>query len=294
MTDDKFKGLDLDLEEDLSFEPPKRKGGGAKWGFIIVITLLIGVIGVMTYLLFFNTSPYEQGVIYLREKQYEAALIEFQKVPPADKDYNFAQSKINYITGMQFFNENKLDEAKPFLKQVAVNDEYANEVKFMLEKIDTFEKQKVLEDQLAEDQKKLIEDAQKETEQKIKDTEAAKKYFSELTRLIDKFESEYQLSKLESSSTMKKNLRNLNDIRQQMLDISYEADNQDQQVLDFRSLTDQLMKSRIDLVQKIISLNIESVDQVSDETKLEISDSDKLKESMVSERDKLKSSYGVK
>ena len=79
-----------------------------------------------------------------------------------------------------------------------------------------------------------------------------------------------------------------------MLDISYEADNQDQQVLDFRSLTDQLMKSRIDLVQKIISLNVESVDQVSDETKLEISDSDKLKESMVSERDKLKSTYGVK
>ncbi len=294
MTDDKLRNLNLDLEEDLNFEPPKKSKGGVKWGFIIVITLLVGVIGVMTYMLFFNTSDYEQGMIYLKDKQYEAALVEFQKVPPADKDYNFAQSKINYITGLKLFDENKLEEAKPYLKEVALNDEYANEVKFMLEKIDNFEKQKTLEEQLAEDQRKLIEDAQKETEQKIKDTEAAKKYVSEIIRVIDKFESEYQLAKLENSTSIKKNLRALNDFRQQMLDVKYDAENQDQQVLDFRSLADQMMKSRIDIVQEIIKQNVETIENVSDDTKMEITDSDKLKESMVSERDKLKSTYGLK
>ncbi len=295
MTDDKFKNLNLELEEDLSFEPPKRKASsGARWGFITVIALLVIVIGVMTYMLFFSTSDYDQGMIYLRDKQYEAALIEFQKVPPADEDYNFAQSKINYITGLKLFNENKLDEAKPFLKEVAVNDEFANEVKFMMEKIELDEKQKGLENQLKEDEQKKIEEAQKETEQKIKDAEAGKKYLSELLKLADRFESEYQLSRVESSATMKANLRNLNDIRQQIFDAKYESENQDQQIIDFRSLIDQMMKSRINVVQDVISQNVDNVDEVTDETKMKITDSDKLKENMVSEREKLKTTYGIK
>lgn len=294
MTEDKFKSLDLDLDEDLSFEPPKRKSGGIRWGFIIIIFLLVTVIGVMTYMLFFNTSSYEQGVIYLREKQYEAALIKFQEVPPADKEYNFAQSKINYITGLKLFDENNLGEAKPFLEKVAVNDEYANEVKFMLEKIDQYEKQQVLEEQLREDEQKKIEDAQKETEQKIKDSEASKKYLQELLKLADKFESEYQLSKVESSATMKKNLRNLGDIRTQIAALKYEAENPDQQILDFKSLLDQMMKSRINVVQDVITENVETVDEVSEETKMSITDSDKLKENVVSEKERLKTSYGIK
>jgi hypothetical protein len=296
MTEDKFKSLDLDLDEDLSFDVPKRKnsGGGRKWAFITIITLLIGVISVMTYMLFFNTSNYEQGVIYLREKQYEAALIEFQKVPPADKEYNFAQSKINYITGMQLFNENNLIEAKPFLKDVAVNDEYANEVKFMLEKIELDEKQQVLQEQLQEDEQKKIEDAQKETEQKIKDSEAGRKYLAELLKLADKFESEYQISRVESSAAMKKNLRNLTELRQQVAEVKYDAENPDQQIVDFKSLLNQMMKSRINVVQDIITENVSTVDEVTDETKMAITDSDKLKENMVSEKDKLKTAYGIK
>jgi tetratricopeptide (TPR) repeat protein len=294
MTNDKFKNLDLDLEEDLSFEPPKRKSGGVRWGFVTVIVLLVAVIAVMTYLMFFNTSSYDQGSIYLREKQYEAALVEFQEVPPADKDYNMAQSKINYITGLKLFDENKLTDAKPFLEKVAVNDEYANEVRFMLEKIEEHEKQQVLEEQLKEDEQKKIEDAQKETEQKIKDAEAGRKYIQELFKIADKFESEYQVSRVESSVTMKKNLRALNDLRQQMADIKYDAENPDQQVMDFKSLLDQMMKSRINVVQDIITENVETVDETSNETKMAITDSDKLKESMVSERDKLKTTYGIK
>lgn len=294
MTEDKFKNLDLDLDEDLSFEPPKRKSGGVRWGFVTVIVLLVAVIAVMTYLMFFNTSSYDQGLIYLREKQYEAALVEFQEVPPADKEYNMAQSKINYISGLKLFNENKMTDAKPFLEKVAVNDEYANEVRFMLEKIEQFEKQQVLEEQLKEDEQKKIEEAQKETEQKIKDAEAGRKYIQELFKIADKFESEYQVSRVESSATMKKNLRALNDLRQQMADIKYDAENPDQQVMDFKSLLDQMMKSRINVVQDIITENVETVDETSNETKMAITDSDKLKESMVSERDKLKTTYGIK
>jgi DNA-directed RNA polymerase beta subunit len=266
MSDDKFKNMNLDLDEDLSFDVPKRKssGGGRKWAFITIIVLLIGVISVI------------------------------QKVPPADKEYNFAQSKINYITGMQLFNENKMADAKPFLKDVAVNDEYANEVKFMLEKIELDEKQQVLQEQLQEDEQKKIEDAQKETEQKIKDAEAGRKYLAELLKLADKFESEYQLSRVESSVSMKKNLRNLTEIRQQVAEVKYDAENPDQQIVDFKSLLNQMMKSRINVVQDIITENVSTVDEVSEETKMAITDSDKLKESMVSEKDKLKTSYGIK
>src|SRR5690606_6013067 len=164
----------------------------------------------------------------------------------------------------------------------------------MMEEMEIDETQKELEEQLKEDEKKKIEDAQKETEQKIKDSEAGKKFLTELLKLSDRFESEYQLSRVESSATMKANLRNLNDIRQQIFDAKYEAENQDQQIIDFRSLLDQMMKSRIAVVQEVISENVDNVESVTDETKMKITDSDKLKESMVSEREKLKTTYGIK
>ena len=187
-----------------------RKSGGGKGIFITIIVILFLSLCVLGYFLLFDKSNYDSGLEYLADKKYEQALIEFQQIPPTSDKYIFAQSKVNYINGLKLFNEKQYEQSKIFLDKVELNDEYFNEVKFMLEKIEEDEKSRLLESQLREDEQQKILEAQLETEQKIKDQEAGKKYLKELLRIEDKFENEYQLAKLESSNSMKTNLRNLN------------------------------------------------------------------------------------
>jgi len=118
----------------------------------------------------------------------------------------------------------------------------------MLDKIEDVEKAEQLKEQLEQDEKNKIVEAQKMEEQKVKDKVTSKEYFSTIQRFESKFESEFELAKVENSVSMKKNLRNLNDIRQQMLDSKYEAIFQDPELLEYRSMVDTWMARCISFI----------------------------------------------
>ena len=102
---------------------------------IISFFLLFIVTAAVLWYVFAWKSDYEKGTNYLREKQFTEALFEFQKVSPADKDFNNAQSKIYYINGLRSFEEGKNPEAIVFLSKVITNDEYYHDAQLMIEKI---------------------------------------------------------------------------------------------------------------------------------------------------------------
>jgi len=59
-------------------------------------------------------SEYDKGVHMLNEKKYDQALVEFGKVETSDDNFKRAQSKINYVNGLNAFNKSKFDEAKNY------------------------------------------------------------------------------------------------------------------------------------------------------------------------------------
>ena len=79
-----------------------------------------------------------------------------------------------------------------------------------------------------------------------------------------------------------------------MLDIEYEAVEPDAALADFKSSLSEWMNSRVKLVQKVISENVDNMEDASTEVKLLITDSDKLREEVIIGKDKLKSGYGIK
>jgi tetratricopeptide (TPR) repeat protein len=260
---------------------------------IFIIALLSLVIIFLAYLYFFNKSDYEAGLEYLGRRQYDEALTEFQKVPPTNSDFSRAQSKIDYINGVRLFSQNDYPKAKIYLEKVSPSDEFYNEVRLMMDRIKSVEKEEELKHQLAEDEQKKILEAQKETEQKIKDNDESKKYLSSLTRLEEKFESEYQLAKVENSVAMKKNLRTLTAIRQEMIDLTYNASAPDPAITSYKNLMNQWMNSRINLIQKAIMENVITLGDVTPETAAIEEEGNKLKEKLASEKEKVKELFNI-
>lgn len=260
---------------------------------IFIIALLSLVIIFLAYLYFFNKSDYEAGLEFLGRRQYDEALTEFQKVPPTNSDFSKAQSKIDYINGVRLFNQNDYPKAKIYLQKVNPSDEFYNEVRLMMNRIESVEKEEQLKNQLAEDEQKKILEAQKETEQKIRDNDESKKYVNNLTRIEEKFESEYQLAKVENSVAMKKNLRSLTAIRQEMIDLTYSASAPDPSIVSYKNAMNQWMNSRINLIQKAILENVITLDDVSAETAVIKDEGDKLKEKLAAEKEKVKELYSV-
>ncbi|HEX2786906.1 MAG TPA: hypothetical protein VHP32_03305 [Ignavibacteria bacterium] len=259
--------------------------------FMSIIILLVLVILGLLWITYFNVSDYDRGMDFLAKRNYDQALIYFQKVPAGKGDYTAAQSKINYIQGVKLFNVNDYAGAKQFLTKVNPNDEYYNEVKLMLDKVNEIEKAELLKQQLELDERQQIIDAQKQEEQKIKDKTLSNEYFALLKRLEDKFQSEFDLTKVENSVAMKKNLRNLNDIRQQMLDIKYEALNQDPQLLDYKNALDNWMLKSISFVTTVISENVLSIQDASVNAKNILTDAEKYKEEVNLDKQKLNALY---
>ena len=56
-------------------------------------------------------------------------------VKPSDKNFQLAQSKINYIYGIRAYNDNQMAQANVYLSKVIPGDEYYGESQLLLEKI---------------------------------------------------------------------------------------------------------------------------------------------------------------
>jgi t-SNARE complex subunit (syntaxin) len=107
--------------------------------YFSVMLLAIVVIVIILFKVISNKSPYEEGVIYLRNRQYDAAFAEFQRVKTEDKNYFLSVSKINFIKGARLYESSQYDDAKIYLSSVLPNDEFKAESDVMLSKIEAYE-----------------------------------------------------------------------------------------------------------------------------------------------------------
>ncbi|MBE2255867.1 MAG: hypothetical protein IAE65_06665 [Ignavibacteria bacterium] len=286
---DNFSKRDIN-EDKYDTELITKQGNKTVIFMTVIIVLVMVILGILWFTVF-NVSKYDKGMEFLSRRNYDQALIQFNNIPEGTSEYNSAQSKINYINGVRLFNVNDYKNAKEYLTKVSPTDEYYNEVKLMLDKIQDVEKAEQLKEQLEQDEKNKILEAQKMEEQKVKDKATSKEYFLTLQRLEDKFEGEFELAKVENSVTMKKNLRNLNDIRQQLLDSKYEAVIQDPELLEYRSMVDTWMARCISFITEVISENVLSIQDAGIKAKNILSDADKYKEEVNTKNQKLKTVY---
>lgn len=288
---DNFNNTDFELEEESGINRPYESRNKKPVLLLSIIGLLVVVIIVISYFAFLYQSDYEVGIQYLGQRQYKEALYKFQEIPPTSKDFNNAQSKINYINGLFHYEEKKYAEAKEYLEKVSLTDEYFNETRLMLNQIEEILQAEELARQLDQNDEGALEDAEKELEQKIRDQDAARVYARSLVRLQDKFAAEFKLAELEDATGMRKNLRNLNDIRQEMLDQTYTSTTPEQQLIEFKEILNAWMNNRINVIQTAIREGAPSIQESSLQVKNLISDGDKIEEEIITEIPKLKSSY---
>lgn len=267
------------------------KQGNKMIVFMSIIIVLILVIVGMLWMMYFNVSDYDRGMDFLLKRNYDQALIYFQKVPQGKSEFATAQSKINYIDGLKLYNVNDYAGAKQFLMKVNPNDEYYNEVKLMLDKVTEVERAEQLKMHLEQDERQQILDAQISDAQKIKDKAVGNEYFAILKRLEDKFQSEFDLAKVENSVEMKKNIRRMVEIRNEMLDLKYDAANQDPVLLEYKNALDNWMLKCNNFITLAIFENVLSIQDVSTNAKNVLTDADRYKEDANVARQKLNAIY---
>lgn len=210
-----------------------------------------------------KTGHYEQGKLYLSEKQYPAAITEFQKVEPGEKDYVLAQSKINYIQGLQSFNDSLFESAEIQLIKVVLNDEYYHEAQLMLDKIQQrrIAINKPGKDTLIVKQEITSErNGNEKPEGKIKateqtDAEITLKFVSDQKNLINSFESLYQSARTANVDSKQNYLSNMQSVVSKINALNYNARDKDAFALELRKSAIAWMNKRIEFIGKLIKDN---------------------------------------
>jgi hypothetical protein len=290
MADDR---VNFDELEDPGRRNHRKKSGGKTMTYAVIATLIFTGIIVIYYLLVLQDSYYDNGVKYIREQNYDLALFELQQIPPSDANYKMALSKINYIKGIRHYYDNQYNEAKIFLSQVDISDEFYSDGKIILDRIEATEKENQLLSQMESDQRMKELEAEKESIEQLKSEESSQRFATNLIRFVDKFESELQLAKIENPVGMKTSLRTLSNLRQQMIDYEYVAPDRDPELISFKNLLNQWMSKRIQYLQTLITENALSEDYASDAAKRIRSEGDLLKEQIDDVSGKLRMKYNV-
>ncbi len=265
---------------------------------ITTFLLLFLVTGAVLWYVFAWKSDYEKGANYLREKQFTEALFEFQKVSPADKDFNNAQSKIYYINGLRSFEEGKNPEAIVFLSKVIANDEYYHDAQLMIEKINDFNSGGSLLAQIDSLKKnkdtviiqKLTTINNGKAEEPVNpqiqaDIELSREYISKLSSSISRFEGVYQSARTAPLNTKSDYNKSMESLDKESNNLKYSAGNKDEGVLELKRLTSQWMDKRISFIRQLISERSVSETNLSKPTKEE---GDRLYASVISQLSKVK------
>lgn len=276
---------------------PKQKKSSFNKVVIIFLLLLITTVLVIWYLSSGN-SYYENGMNYTKEKKYTEALYEFQKVPPDNKDFNNAQSKINYINGLQNYESGNNQAAIVYLQKVRSDDEYFQASKLMIEKINERNTAGLMQSQI--DSLKAIKDtviiqkqttvyngkAQETTDPQIQaDIESSRKYLSELSSAISRFEGLYQSARTAPLNTKSDYSKSMESLDKESSNLKYSAGNKDEGVVELKRLTSQWMDKRISFIRQLISERSVSETNISRPIKEE---GDRLYSSVVSQMNKVK------
>lgn len=237
------------------------------------ILLIIGISGVFVMLVFFfnRDSDYEKGMGLLNNKNYSEALIEFQKVGPAEEEFEIAQSKINYIKGITAFDKGSRSEALMLLAKVDKSDQYYRETQLLIEKIN-FDKTRVDLETLS--RKINLHSGEEMSEKNITETDPEKVNEAEpnsaltnnnnaltepLHDLISQFEYQYKSAEAPGSSTKIENLRIMDSLYTYHINSNLSRKG-DAALIEIKRTAESWMRLRIDLVNELIRNN-------SDETK---------------------------
>lgn len=276
----------------------RKTGNNNTWIVISSFLLLFIICTVIVIYLFMGKSDYEKGNNYLKEKKLTEALYEFQKVSPDDKEFLNAQSKINYINGLKSFNEGRNPEAIVFLSKVGPQDEYYHDSQLMLEKINGASIGNNLQSQIDSlKNKKDTVIVQKQvtvnhgtTKDPVDpaiqaDLEITRKFVSDASNSISRFESVYQSARTAPLTTKSDYSKSLESVDKEFGNIRYAANNKDAGVIELRRIAAEWMSKRISFIRQLISERSVSETNLSRPLKEE---GDRLYSSMMTQMNKVK------
>ncbi len=204
-----------------------------------------------------KTDHYQNGKDYLSSKKYAEAISEFQQVKADDKDFRLAQSKIGYIQGLQAFNDSLFQAAEVQLQKVVSEDEFYHESLLMLDKIAQSRKlsETPRKDTLIIKQEITEHKSEEEPDPKIKvttDAEITKKFVTQMTSLIEKFESLYETAHTTSVDSKKNYLANMQSLQRSFSGLDYNAKEKSADAIELKNKTTAWMNKRIEFISRLI------------------------------------------
>ncbi len=233
--------------------------------FLYVIIGVLAVVIVVILLVMSNDeSHYEKGNAYLRNKQYSEALSEYQKIDTDEKDYQKAQSKINYINGLNSYNMNMYTAALTYLSRVTPDDEYFHDAQLMVQNINKTAEDDRLKAQL--DSLSRLKDTlvvkhestptgTAKVEEAISDTELSRRYFTKLSKIISGFESSYQSAAVAQVASKKDYLEKMQSFRRDLINSVYDAKEKDAELVQLKNDINTWIDKRIAYINKLIVEN---------------------------------------
>ncbi len=231
---------------------------------IYVLSAVVVVAVVLLYLLGGTGSHYDKGNNFLREKKFNEAVSEFQKVGTSDKNFSLAQSKINYINGLNAFNDKLFPQALVYLSKVNSDDEYYHDSQLMIQKINEPTNQNDLQSQIDSLKRKkdtVIVKHEIETKEKGKKTETltdqeiSKRYVQKLEGIISKFEAGYQSAAVAPVPAKKEYLSNMESTKKQFINQPYEPKEKDAEINLLKTDISIWMDKRIAFINQLIAEN---------------------------------------
>ncbi|MEO8513670.1 MAG: hypothetical protein ABI543_08935, partial [Ignavibacteria bacterium] len=285
------------MDEDKISNNYKTTGRNNRYIMAVSFLLLLFVSVIAIWYFYSGKSDYEKGTSYLKEKKITEALYEFQKVSPDNKDFNNAQSKINYINGLESYNAGRNSEALVFLSKVRTDDEYYHDSQLMMEKMDDDNIGSNIQSQIDSlKNKKDTVIVRKEvtvnhgtTKDPVDpaiqaDLEITRKFVSDASNSISRFESVYQSARTAPLTTKSDYGKSMESVDKEFGNIRYAANNKDAGVIELKRIAADWMNKRIAFIRQLISEKSVSETNLSRPLKEE---GDRLYSSMMSQLNKV-------
>lgn len=290
MQDNRYNNSDIDKSTN-----QRERSGGKGLMFAVIGALVLVVIVVLV--LMSREGHYEKGNNYLKEKRYAEALSEYNKIDANEKEFAAAQSKINYINGLEAYNKNMYDAAELYLSKVAANDEYFDAAQLMREKMKLLTEQNnkpKIDSVVSRKDTIIIKQETPNTpgttkvEEAVNDADLSKRFYAKLDRIINSFEGQYQSASVAEIPSKKDYLSKMESLRRDLINSVYEAKEKDADLVQLKNDINTWVDKRIAYINKLISENSANVTNTSRSIKEE---GDKLYFKMNTQRSKVKSKY---
>jgi len=209
-----------------------------------------------------GNKSYESGLELLKEKKYTEAISEFQKVPPGDKDFRLAQSKISYIQGLLSFNDSLFRSAEVRLEKVEADDEYFHDAQLMLDKItqrnkltETPRTDTVIIREEITGTKGREKETEKETIKAKTDAEITVAYVKQTKSLIEQFENLYQSGYKAPVDSKPNYVTNMSTVSGKLKGLTYNAKEKDAEAIELNKKAAAWMNKRVEFLSKLVKEN---------------------------------------